>query len=161
MLTRGQSFRQWSRRSGFNPRSRHTKDLKKWYLIPTCLTLSIIRIKGKVEQSSERISDLPYTLVQQLSKKEPLGHPRVRLPKTTFKLHTYPKLNRTIFIRMDLALNSLQRLICHKTQTTNQSVYSDLSQSLPITNTQPKRNLSSYPLNDVFQIRHLSSSFLV
>ena len=28
--------------------------------------------------------------------------------------------NRTIFIKMDLALNNLQRLICHKTQTTNQ-----------------------------------------
>ena len=29
--------------------------------------------------------------------------------------------NRTIFIKMDLALNNLQRLIRHKTQTTNQS----------------------------------------
>ena len=29
--------------------------------------------------------------------------------------------NRTIFIKMDLALNNLQRLICHKTQTTNQT----------------------------------------
>ena len=28
--------------------------------------------------------------------------------------------NRTIFIKMDLALNNLQRLICHKTQITNQ-----------------------------------------
>ena len=28
--------------------------------------------------------------------------------------------NRTILIKMDLALNNLQRLICHKTQTTNQ-----------------------------------------
>ena len=35
--------RQWSRRLGFNPRSRHTKDSKKWYLIPPCLALSIIR----------------------------------------------------------------------------------------------------------------------
>ena len=31
--------------------------------------------------------------------------------------------NRTIFIKMDLALNNLQRLICHKTQTTNQQIY--------------------------------------
>ena len=29
-------------------------------------------------------------------------------------------LNRTICIKMDLALNNLQRLICHKTQTNNQ-----------------------------------------
>ena len=28
----------------------------------------------------------------------------------------------TICIKMDLALNNLQRLICHKTQPTNQSV---------------------------------------
>ena len=28
--------------------------------------------------------------------------------------------NRTIFIKMDLALNDLKRLICHKTQITNQ-----------------------------------------
>ena len=28
--------------------------------------------------------------------------------------------NRTICVKMDLALNNLQRLICHKTQTTNQ-----------------------------------------
>ena len=28
--------------------------------------------------------------------------------------------NRTIFIKMDLALNNLQRLICNKTKTTNQ-----------------------------------------
>ena len=51
----------------------------KWYLMPPCLTLSIIkiqkmvldssllntrvRIKGKVEQSKERSSGLPYTSV--------------------------------------------------------------------------------------------------
>ena len=29
--------------------------------------------------------------------------------------------NRTIFIKRDLALNNLQRLICHKTQPTNQT----------------------------------------
>ena len=36
-------FHQWSRSPGFNPRSSHTKDSKKWYLMPPCLTLSIIR----------------------------------------------------------------------------------------------------------------------
>ena len=39
----------------------------KWNLIPPCLTLSIIyykvRFKGKVEQSWEWSSALPYTLV--------------------------------------------------------------------------------------------------
>ena len=37
----------------------------------------------------------------------------------TIKLCTYVKLNsfKLICIKMDLALNNLQRLICHKTQT--------------------------------------------
>ena len=34
---------QWLKRSWFNPRSSHTKDSKKWYLMPSCLTLCIIR----------------------------------------------------------------------------------------------------------------------
>ena len=38
-----------------------------------------VRIKGKVEQSRERSSTFPYTLVQQLSKREPSGHPRLTL----------------------------------------------------------------------------------
>ena len=37
--------------------------LKKWYLIPPYLTLSMIRIKGKVEQFREMSSALSYTLV--------------------------------------------------------------------------------------------------
>ena len=38
--------------------------LLKWYLIPPCLTLSNkVRIEGKAEQSRERSSALPYTLV--------------------------------------------------------------------------------------------------
>ena len=53
--------RQWSRRPGFNPRSRHTKDL-----IPPCLTLSKqykVGIESKVEQSREMSSSLSYTSV--------------------------------------------------------------------------------------------------
>ena len=41
----------------------------------------------------------------------------------TIKLRTYAKLNflkQNYFHKMDLALNKLQRLICHKTQPTNQ-----------------------------------------
>ena len=53
----------WSGSPGFNPRSSHTKVFKKWYLVPLCLTLSYIRYasRGKVEQSRERSSALPYT----------------------------------------------------------------------------------------------------
>ena len=44
---------QWSWRPGFNPRSSHTKDFfKKWYLIPPCLTLRIIRYVSRVKRSN-------------------------------------------------------------------------------------------------------------
>ena len=41
------SFRQWSRRPGFNSRSSYTKD-SKWYLMPPCLTPSVIRYGSRV-----------------------------------------------------------------------------------------------------------------
>ena len=52
----------------------------------------------------------------------------------TIKLCTHVKLiflkiERTICIKMDLALNDLQRLICHKTQPTNHTLSRHLSQS--------------------------------
>ena len=44
----------------------------------------------------------------------------------TIKLCTYAKLNclieQIIYIKMNLALNNLQRLICHKTKP-NQAIY--------------------------------------
>ena len=43
---------QWPGRPGLNPRSSHAKDLKKWYLIPPCLTLSIIRYVSRVKCSN-------------------------------------------------------------------------------------------------------------
>ena len=99
---------------------------KKWYLMPSCLTLNIIRhrfglmrrvftngpgdrgsipgrvipktqkmvldtallntqhykvkIKGKVEQSREWSSALPYSPVWYLLKRDPSGHPRLKSP---------------------------------------------------------------------------------
>ena len=44
-----------------------------------------VRITGKVGQSWERSSTLPYTLVWQLSKRELSGHSQLRSP-TTFKV---------------------------------------------------------------------------
>ena len=46
----------------------------------------------------------------------------------TIKLCTYAKLNflkieQIIYIKMDLALNNLQRLICHKTQQTKPNLF--------------------------------------
>ena len=39
-------------RPGFNPRSSQTKDSKKWYFMPPCLTLSIIRYISRVKWSN-------------------------------------------------------------------------------------------------------------
>ena len=43
-----------------------------------------VRIKGKVEHSRESSSDLPYTLVQYLLKRETSGHPRLKGDNFTF-----------------------------------------------------------------------------
>ena len=37
---------------GFNPRLSHTKDSKKWYLMLTFLTLSIIRYGSRIKWSN-------------------------------------------------------------------------------------------------------------
>ena len=46
------SVSQWLRTLGFNLSLSHTKDSKKWYLIPPCLTLSIIRYVSRVKWSN-------------------------------------------------------------------------------------------------------------
>ena len=43
-----------------------------------------VRIKGKVDQSWERSSALPYTSVLQLSKREPSSHPQLQSPTLLF-----------------------------------------------------------------------------
>ena len=40
----------------------------------------MVRIKGKVEQSKEMSSTLPYTLMKELLTREPSGHPWLRSP---------------------------------------------------------------------------------
>ena len=55
------SVHQWFGRPGFNPRSRHTKDFKKWYLIPPCLTLSNVRYVSRVKR--KEVAPIPYTSI--------------------------------------------------------------------------------------------------
>ena len=58
------SVRQWSRKPGFNHWSSHTKDFKNGTLTYLLNTRHYkVCIKGKVEQSRERSSALPYTFV--------------------------------------------------------------------------------------------------
>ena len=60
----GQSVHQWSGRPGFSPRSSHTKDSKNGVDTSLLNTQRYkVHIKGKVEQSRERSSALPYTSV--------------------------------------------------------------------------------------------------
>ena len=42
----------WPGRPGFNPRLSHTKDSKKWYLMPPCLTLSVISCRSRIKWSN-------------------------------------------------------------------------------------------------------------
>ena len=48
-----------------------------------------VRIEGKIEQSRERSSALPYTLVSYLLKREPSGHPRLKGDNFTYKLSIF------------------------------------------------------------------------
>ena len=60
------SVHQWPGRPGFHTMSSHTKDSKKKMVLDASLLNTqhyMVWIKGKVEQSHERSSALPYTLV--------------------------------------------------------------------------------------------------
>ena len=71
-----------------------------------------VRFKGKVEQSREWSSALPYTLVVAIEKGA-FGSPSTMVANFTLQyIYIY-------IYKQDLALNNLQRLIWHKTQPTN------------------------------------------
>ena len=55
-----------------------------------------VRIKGKVKQSGEWSSALPYTLVMWLLKREPSGHPHLKLPTLlTYVTYIKAKIDNT------------------------------------------------------------------
>ena len=58
--------------------------LKKWYLMPLCLTLSIIRYGSRVKWSNpaKGVAPSPTPWCSKLSKREPSGHPRLWSPTT-------------------------------------------------------------------------------
>ena len=57
--------------------------LKKWYLMPPCLTLSIIRCGSRVKWSNPEkgVAPSPTHWCSKLSKREPSGHPRLYIYK--------------------------------------------------------------------------------
>ena len=56
--------------------------LKKWYLMPPCLRLSIIRYGSRVKWSNpgKGVAPSPTLWCSKLSKREPSGHPRLWSP---------------------------------------------------------------------------------
>ena len=55
---------------------------QKWYLMPPCLTLSIIRYGSRVKWSNpgKGVAPSPTPWCSKLSKREPSGHPRLWSP---------------------------------------------------------------------------------
>ena len=64
--------------------------LKKWYLMPPCLTLSIIRYGSMVKWSNpgKGVAPFPTPWCSKLSKREPSGCPRLWSP-TLLLLYIY------------------------------------------------------------------------
>ena len=65
--------------------------LKKWYLMPPCLTLSIIRYGSRVKWSNPEkgVAPSPTPWCSKLSKRQPSGHPRLWSPTLLLLLLTY------------------------------------------------------------------------
>ena len=53
----------WSRRTGLKLWSSHTKDSKKWFLMPPCLILIIIRCESKLKWRNPRKSNVRLGVV--------------------------------------------------------------------------------------------------
>ena len=64
-----------------------------------------VHTKGKVEQSRESSSALPYTLVLQLLKREPSGHPQLHLPTLLIYIYIYIYINIYIYTHYSHSIN--------------------------------------------------------
>ena len=65
--------------------------LKKWYLMPPCLTLSIIRYGSRVKWSNpgKGVAPSPTPWCSKVSKREPSGHPRLWSPTLLTFIYIY------------------------------------------------------------------------
>ena len=86
--------------------------LKKWYLMPPCLTLSIIRYGSRVKWSNpgKGVAPSPTPRCSKLSKREPSGHPRLWSPTYIYK---YIYIYETQLLSFS-PMHSLERYICSK-----------------------------------------------
>ena len=72
--------------------------LKKYYLLPLCLTLSIIRFRSRVTWSNpwKGVAFSPTRWCTKLSKREPSGHPRLKGENFTY--FTYIRMGLFCFV---------------------------------------------------------------
>ena len=89
------------RETGVQSQVKSYQRLKKMLLDAALLNIQHykVQIKGKVEQSREWNSTLPYTSVKLLFKREPSGHPRLWSPTYHFFFHLLLILNRIIGVK--------------------------------------------------------------
>ena len=84
--------------------------LKKWYLMPPCLTLSIIRYGTRVKWSNpgKGVAPSPTPWCSKLSKREPSGHPRLWSPTLLFTSIFCPfvRMNNRIFCDLNYEFQS-------------------------------------------------------
>ena len=89
--------------------------LKKWYLMPPCLTLSIIRYGSRVKWSNpgRGVAPSPTPWCSKLSKREPSGHPRLWSPTLlTYKSIRYPtnsKSYRENHVKLESGIDSRRK----------------------------------------------------
>ena len=94
--------------------------LKKWYLMPPCLTLSIVRYGSRVKWSNpgKGVAPSPTPWCSKLSKREPSGHPRLWSPTLltyeTFDQIETNKQKSSIYILKSLILNPIFFMIPNK-----------------------------------------------
>ena len=83
--------------------------LKKWYLMPPCLTHSIIRYGSRVKWSNpgKGVAPSPTPWCSKLSKREPSGHPRLWSPTLlTYNAILFHSVLKIKSVKWDLLLST-------------------------------------------------------
>ena len=114
--------------------------LKKWYLMPPCLTLSIIRYGSRVKWSNpgKGVAPSPTPWCSKLSKREPSGHPRLWSPTllTYLLLQKSSLLEHPVSIKFSL-VEWYEGRDCYGRHLTSRIIYRN-----------PWRNIYQYILLD-------------
>ena len=106
--------------------------LKKWYLMPPCLTLSIIRYGSRVKwrNPGKGVAPSPTPWCSKLSKREPSGHPRLWSP-TLLYLYDLNFLGKVTF-RPDLVCFFVGDVVSGCTSGEGSDESADVSDGVPV-----------------------------